>query len=277
MNTLKTYSLMIVLTVLVVLVGGAIGQESGLYFGFILALLMNIGGYWFSDKIALSMTKSRPLSEDEAPQLFEMTRRLAERANMPMPRLYLMDSAQPNAFATGRNPANGVVAVTTGLVRLMNKKELEGVIAHELAHIKNRDILISTMAAVLAGALTIIARMGFYRNAFGRGRNAGGAAVLIQIIAIVLAPIAALIIRSAISRSREYEADKVGADIAGDSEGLASALLTLEQGVRRSPMEVNEAASHMFIINPLSAKKLNNLFSTHPPIKDRVARLRKIR
>jgi heat shock protein HtpX len=192
-----------------------------------------------------------------------------------MPRLYLMDSNQPNAFATGRNPANGVVAVTSGLVRLMSDEELEGVIAHELAHIKNRDILISTIAAVMAGALTMIARMGMYRNMFGRGRNQGGAQVLIQILAIVLAPIAALVVRSAISRSREYEADQIGGQISGNPEGLAKALLKLEQGVSRTPMEVNEATSHMFIINPLSGQKLSNLFSTHPPIKDRVTKLRR--
>ncbi|MBS4026602.1 MAG: zinc metalloprotease HtpX [Clostridia bacterium] len=275
MNTLKTFLLMILLTVLVVLIGGAIGGPEGLYFAFIFAVILNVGAYWFSDKLALKMTRSRPLKEEEAPKLFTMTRRLAERANMPMPRLYLMDSNQPNAFATGRNPANGVVAVTSGLVRLMSDEELEGVIAHELAHIKNRDILISTIAAVMAGALTMIARMGMYRNMFGRGRNQGGAQVLIQILAIVLAPIAALVVRSAISRSREYEADQIGGQISGNPEGLAKALLKLEQGVSRTPMEVNEATSHMFIINPLSGQKLSNLFSTHPPIKDRVTKLRR--
>lgn len=274
MNTLKTFMLMTFLTVLVVLLGGVIADEAGLYFAFIFAVIMNVGAYWFSDKLALSMTRSRPLKEEDAPKLFAMTRRLAEQANMPMPRLYLMESNQPNAFATGRNPANGVVAVTTGLVRLMNEEELEGVIAHELAHIKNRDILISTIAAVLAGALTMIARMGMYRNMFGRGRNQGGAQILIQILAIALAPIAALIVRSAISRSREYEADKIGAEISGNPNGLANALLKLEQGVRRTPMEVNESTSHMFIINPLSGQKLTNLFSTHPPIRDRVAKLK---
>ncbi|MDW7675110.1 MAG: zinc metalloprotease HtpX [Bacillota bacterium] len=278
MNTLKTFFLMTFLTVLVVLVGGAIGGEQGLYFAFIFAVVMNVGSYWFSDKIALSMMRARPLQEKDAPNLFAMTARLAENANLPMPRLYLIDSNQPNAFATGRNPANGVVAVTSGLVRMMNQEELEGVIAHELAHIKNRDILISTIAAVLAGALTMIARMGMYRNMFGgRGRNQGGAQAIIQILAIVLAPIAALVIRSAISRSREYEADKIGAEISGNPGGLANALLKLEQGVSRIPMEVNEATSHMFIINPISGRQLMSFFSTHPPIRDRVAKLKNMR
>lgn len=277
MNILKTMFLMTLLTILLVLAGGAIAGEEGLYFAFIIALVMNLGGYWFSDKIALSMMKARPLEEKDAPKLFAMTQRLADRANLPMPRLYLVDSNQPNAFATGRNPNNGVVAVTTGLVRLMNDKELEGVIAHELAHIKNRDILLSTIAAIMAGALTMLARMGQYRMMFGgRGRSTGPQAIL-QIVAILLAPIAALIIRSAISRSREYEADRVGAEIAGNPEGLASALLTLEQGAKRTPMEVNEATSHMFIVNPLSGKQLTSIFSTHPPIQERVGKLRKMR
>lgn len=277
MNTIKTFSLMIILTVLVVLLGGAIGGEAGLYTAFVIAVVMNIGGYWFSDKIALSMMRARPLTENEAPKLFAMTRKLTQQAHMPMPRLYLMDTNQPNAFATGRNPANGVVAVTTGLVRLMNEEELEGVIAHELAHIKNRDILISTIAAILAGALTMISRMGMYSNMYGRGGNRNqGPQMILRILAIALAPIAALIIRSAISRSREYEADRIGAEISGNPNGLANALLRLEQGARSTPMQVNEAASHMFIVNPFSSKQLANMFSTHPPIKERVAKLKKL-
>jgi heat shock protein HtpX len=273
LNSFKTLLLMVFLTVLVVTIGGAIGGESGLYIAFIFAFIMNIGSYWFSDKIVLRMMKARPLKKEDAPELYNITRTLAKRANIPMPRLFMVDNSQPNAFATGRNPANGVVAVTSGLVRIMKRDELEGVIAHELAHIKNRDILISTIAAVLAGALTMIARMGMYRNMFGRGRG-GGAQALIQILAIILAPLAALIIRSTISRTREYQADKAGAEISGNPDGLASALLTLERGVSRTPMQVNEASSHMFIINPLASEKIANLFSTHPPIKDRVKKLR---
>ncbi|WP_429158241.1 zinc metalloprotease HtpX [Desulfitispora alkaliphila] len=268
---------MIVLTVIFIVAGNLIAGDVGVQFAFVFAIVMNFGTYWFSDKLALKMTKSRPLSEEEAPWLYDMTRRLCERANMPMPKLYLMDSPQPNAFATGRNPKNGVVAVTSGLVRMMDREELEGVVAHELAHIKNRDILISTIAAVLAGALTMIAQMGRYRAMFGRGNRGGNAATaVVQILAVILAPIAALLVRSAISRSREYEADKVGAEISGNPKGLASALMTLERGAQRAPMQVNEAASHMFIINPLTRDQLSSMFSTHPPIKDRVARLEKL-
>lgn len=276
MDRLKTFLLMSLLTVILVLAGSLIAGEDGLIIAFGFALVMNFVAYWFSDKIAISMTRSRPLREEEAPQVYEIVRRLTNRAKMPMPKIYLTPSSQPNAFATGRSPKKAAVAVTEGIMRILNREELEGVIAHELAHIKNRDTLISTMAAVMAGALAFLARMGQYRMIFGgRRRDSGGA--LLQILAIIFAPLAALIIRMAISRSREYVADETGALIAGRSEGLASALMKMQRFVAGHPMEVNEAAAHLFILNPISAKGLGALFSTHPPIDERVKRLRKIR
>ena len=277
-NQIKTFALMTGLTVLFVVLGGAIGGDQGLYIAFSLAVVLNFMAYWFSDRLALSMTRSRPLKRSEAPDLYEMVERLSKEADLPMPRLFKMPTDQPNAFATGRNPNNAVISVTDGLLRLLNKQEIEGVLAHELAHIKNRDILISSIAAVLAGALTIVARMGMWQNIMGGGRRreGGGASAILQLIAIILAPIAALLIRMAISRSMEYHADATAAKITGKPEDLASALLRLQSGARNRPYPVNEAASHMFIINPLSGTKASmaNLFSTHPPIEDRVRRLR---
>lgn len=278
MNQLKTFLLMTGLTVLFVVLGGAIAGDQGLYIAFFLAVILNFMAYWFSDKMTLSMTRSRPLSQSDAPELYEMVQRLSKDANLPMPRLYIMPTEQPNAFATGRNPQNAVISVTQGLRNLLTDEEIEGVLAHELAHIKNRDILISSIAAVLAGALTMVARMGMWQNMLGRGRRregGGAATAILQLVAIILAPIAALLIRMAISRSMEYHADATAANITGRPEHLASALLRLQSGARQRPYPVNEAASHMFIINPLSGKaSIANLFSTHPPIEDRVRRLR---
>ncbi|UNC91794.1 zinc metalloprotease HtpX [Candidatus Contubernalis alkaliaceticus] len=277
MNQLKTFFLMTVLTVVFVVLGGAIAGEQGLYIAFFLAVALNFMAYWFSDRMAIAMTRSKPLKQSEAPELYEMVKRLSRDANMPMPRIYSMPTDQPNAFATGRNPNNAVISVTDGLRRLLSRDEIEGVLAHELAHIKNRDILISSIAAVMAGALTIIARMGMWQNMLGGGRRrqGGGAAVVLQLVAIVLAPIAALLIRMAISRSMEYHADATAAKITGRPENLANALLRLQSGAQHRPYPVNEAASHMFIINPLSGNRASmaNLFSTHPPIEDRVRRL----
>ncbi len=277
-NQLKTFVLMTGLTVLFVVLGGVIAGDQGLYIAFFLAVALNFAAYWFSDRLALTMTRSRPLKRSEAPELYEMVERLSKEANMPMPRLFIMPTDQPNAFATGRNPNNGVVSVTQGLLNMLNKDEIEGVLAHELAHIKNRDILISSIAAVLAGALTIVARIGFWGNMMGGGRRreGGAAGAILQLVAIILAPIAALLIRMAISRSMEYHADATAAGITGKPENLASALLSIQRGAQRRPYQVNEAASHMFIINPLSGGKatMANLFSTHPPVEDRVRRLR---
>ncbi|HHW75020.1 MAG TPA: zinc metalloprotease HtpX [Firmicutes bacterium] len=279
MNRLKTFLLMALLTAIFLLLGGLIGGEEGLIFAFILAMATNFFSYWFSDRMAISMTRSQPLSETDAPEVYRAMRELTHNAGMPMPRLYLMPSEQPNAFATGRSPQHAVVAVTAGLLRMLDYEELKGVLAHELAHIRNRDILIGTIAAALAGALMFVARIGMWSGAFGGGnrRSGGGAALLIRLIALILAPFAALLIQMSISRTREYGADAAGARFSGNPQGLASALAKMEQYARRRPMqEINQAAAHMFIVNPFSAKGLTALFSTHPPIEERIARLRRM-
>ncbi len=278
MYRIKTFFLMALLTVVFILVGGAIAGEQGLIMAFIIALVLNFIGYWKSDTIAIKMTRSRPLSESEAPELYAMVRNLTQNASMPMPKLYLTPSSQPNAFATGRNPKHAAVAVTEGILKMLDRRELEGVIAHELAHIKNYDTLISTFATVLAGALAFLARMGQFRLLFGgmRGNRNNGAAVLLQLVAIILAPLAAMLVKMAISRSREYLADATGARIAGTPDGLASALSKMSRAAERNPMRINEAASHMFIVNPIAGQRFSNLFSTHPPLEQRVARLRRI-
>ncbi len=285
MNFMKTLFLMTILTVLVVFAGGAIAGESGLYFALVFAFVMNFFAYWYSDKIAIKMARARPLPESQGKDVYDSLQRLTRNAGLPMPKVYLIPSQQPNAFASGRNPSHSVVAVTQGLVNMLNREELEGVLAHELAHIKNRDILIATIAAVMAGALTFVARMGMWGMMMGgaRRRN-GGAQGILQLLAIILAPIAAIIIRMAVSRNGEYHADKTAVGIAGGSEGLKNALLKLNRGSQHQPLEVNEAAAHMFIVNPLSARArrsqgmdMAGLFSTHPPIKERVKRLEQMR
>ena len=270
---------MALLTAIFLLLGGLIAGEEGLILAFILAMATNFFSYWFSDRMAISMTRSQPLSETDAPEVYRAMRELTHNAGLPMPRLYLMPTEQPNAFATGRNPQHAVVAVTTGLLRMLDYEELKGVLAHELAHIRNRDILIGTIAAALAGALMFVARIGMWGGAFGGGnrRNGGGAALLVRLIALILAPFAALLIQMSISRTREYGADAAGARFSGNPQGLASALAKMEQYARRRPMqEINQAAAHMFIVNPFSAKGLTALFSTHPPIEERIARLRRM-
>ncbi|MFW5976617.1 MAG: zinc metalloprotease HtpX [Bacillota bacterium] len=275
MHRTKTFMLMVILTVVFIVLGGAIAGEDGMVMAFGFALILNFFSYWFSDKIAIKMTRSRPLSEKEAPEVYDIVRKLTSKANMPMPKIYLTPSNQPNAFATGRNPKNSAIAVTEGILNLLNRDELEGVIAHELSHVRNRDTLISTIAAVMAGALAFLARMGRFRMIFGRrNRNAGG---ILQLVAIIFAPLAAILIKMAISRSREYLADETGAKISGNPEGLASALQKMQSQVKRNPMKVNEATSHMFILNPLSAEGISKLFSTHPPVEERINRLRKLR
>lgn len=280
MNNLKVWLLMGALSIILVLIGGAVGGRSGAMLFFLISLGMNFFSYYFSDKMAIKMTRSVPVSEEEAPELYDMVRRLSQRAGMPMPRLYLTPSPQPNAFATGRNPANSAVAVTEGLLHLLNRSELEGVLAHELAHIKNRDVLVGTIAAAFAGAITMIANVIQWGAIFGMGRGddeEGGGSFLASIALAIIAPIAAMIIQMAISRSREYMADETGARIAGNSGGLSNALLKLESAAHRIPMQVNPAASHLFIINPLSGESVARLFSTHPPIRDRVDRLSRVR
>lgn len=279
MNNLKALTLMGLLTVLLVVIGSAVGGPRGAGTFFIIALGMNLFSYFFSDKMAIAMTRSQPVSEQQAPELYEVVRRLTQRAGLPMPRIYITPSEQPNAFATGRNPQHAAVAVTNGLLHLCNREELEGVLGHELAHVRNRDILISTIAAALAGAITWIGNMLQWGAMFGGiGRdnedNQGALGLAGTLAMAIIAPLAATLIQLAISRSREYQADQVGARIAGSSEGLANALLKLERGARYAPMEVNPATSHLFIVNPLSGQSLMKLFSTHPPIEERVKRLR---
>ncbi len=275
MNHIKTLFLMTLLTVLLVLAGGAIAGEAGLIFALVFAVLLNVFTWWNSDRIAIRMTRSQPLPRSRAPRLYEMVERLCARAKLPMPRLYLTPSQQPNAFATGRSPRHSAVAVTEGLLRQLDAEEIEGVIAHELAHIRNRDTLISTVAAVMAGALTAVARIGTYGMLLGGGRGRGGNPVTI-LLAIILAPIAAMLIRMAVSRSREFAADRSAAAIAGSPTGLVSALRKLDRTARTSRMQVSEAASHMFIVNPLSGGGMSALFSTHPPMERRIERLQRL-
>jgi heat shock protein HtpX len=277
MNTLKTTLLLGLLTGLILWFGGYVGGQSGMVIAFLFALIMNFGAYWFSDKIVLAMYRAREVDPAQAPGLYRMVERLAQRAGLPTPRVFVIPSDSPNAFATGRNPKHAVVAVTQGILKLMRDEELEGVLAHELAHVKNRDILISSIAATLAGAVMMLANMARWAAIFGGvgGRDdedRGG--VFGLIFMAVLAPLAAMLIQFAISRTREFEADATGAQIAGNPLGLASALEKLGLATRRIPMEANPATSHMFIVNPLSGKSLLTLFSTHPPLEERIRRLR---
>ena len=277
MNTMKVWLLMGGLTVLLVLMGNAIGGSSGMFVFFMIAMAMNFFSYFYSDKVAIKMTRSYPVSEAEAPDLYEIVRRLSQRAGIPMPRLYVTPSEQPNAFATGRNPANSAVAVTEGIMRLLTRSEVEGVLAHELAHVKNRDVLVGTVAATMAGAISMIGNVIQWGAIFGLGRGddeEGGSSMVGALIMAIVFPIAAMIIQLAISRSREYGADATGAQIAGSPDGLANALLKLESAAQRIPMQVNPSTSHLFIVNPLSGASMARLFSTHPPIQERVEKLR---
>ncbi|MBE3587770.1 MAG: zinc metalloprotease HtpX [Thermoanaerobacteraceae bacterium] len=281
MNNFKAWLLMGLLTVLLVLIGDWIGGTSGAFLFFIIALGMNFFGYYFSDKIAIAMTGSQPLEEHQAPELFAIIRHLARRAGIPMPRVYRTPSPQPNAFATGRNPANAAVAVTDGLMQMLNRSEVEGVLAHEIAHIKNRDVLVATIAAAMAGAITMIANALQWGLIFGAGRDEeeGGSPLGLvgALLMIIMAPLAATLIQLAISRTREFQADATGARLAGTPHGLASALLKLERASQHIPMQVNPATSHLFIVNPLSGESMARLFSTHPPISERVRRLQQMK
>jgi heat shock protein HtpX len=281
-NSLKTVVLLALLAGLLVFAGRVIAGPTGMFVALVMALLMNFFAYWFSDRVVQAMTGARELPYEEAPWLHELVAQLAYRAGIPKPRLWLVDAPQPNAFATGRDPNYGAVAVTTGLLHLLNRDELAGVIAHELAHIKHRDTLIQAVVATIAGAISYLAQMaqwalffgGFGRSDEREGNGLGELAA--SLLFVLLAPIAALIIQLAISRAREYEADAGGARISGDPLALASALERLEAASRLVPMEVNPAASHLFIVQPFSGEGLLGLFSTHPPIRERVARLRRM-
>jgi heat shock protein HtpX len=276
-NVLKTGFLLAVLTCLVVLVGQALGGQQGMLMAFVLALAMNFFSYWFSDKMVLAMYRAQPVDEAAAPELYGMVRTLATRAGIPMPKVYVIPTDTPNAFATGRNPEHAAVAVTEGIMRILSREELEGVVAHELAHVKNRDTLIMTITATLAGAITYLAHMAQFAAIFGGRRDSdeeGHGGAFGAIFLAILAPIAAMLVQLAISRSREFHADATGAQIAGRPWGLAAALEKLDQASKIVPMQATPATAHLFIVNPLSAGMLRGLFSTHPSTEERVARLR---
>jgi heat shock protein HtpX len=275
MNTLKTMVLMVTLTLMLVGVGAIIGGKTGMTFALIMAFGMNFITYWFSDKIVLRMYGAKQVSEHEAPELYGIVRRLSQKAGLPMPKVYIVEEDQPNAFATGRNPEHGAVAATTGIMRILSREELEGVIGHELAHIKHRDILVSTVAAAIAGAISYLAQMAQWAMIFGGQRDdeGEGGNPIAAIVMMIVGPIAAMLVQMAISRSREYGADAGGAKIAGNPLYLARALKKLHMASQRIPMDANPATSHMFIVNPLSGGGILKLFSTHPPVEERVARL----
>ena len=278
-NLIKTGVLLAALTVLLVLIGGALGGQSGMVVAFVLAMAMNFGSYWFSDRIVLAMYRAQPVDEAQAPGLYRIVRTLATRAGIPMPRVYVLPDETPNAFATGRNPQHAAVAVTDGIMRIMSEEELEGVLAHELSHVQNRDTLIMAIAATLAGAITYMAHMAQWAMIFGGGRrdsdeDSGGGGLVGGLLMIVLAPLAATLIQLAVSRSREFQADASGAQMAGQPWGLAKALEKLEMASKVAPMQATPATAHLFIVNPLTGGGWTTLFSTHPPIAERVARLR---
>jgi len=280
-NQIRTVLLLGLLTGVIVWIGRLFGGPQGMIIAFIFAMIMNFASYWFSDKIVLAMYRAREISPDEAPGLYDMVRELAGNAGLPMPRIYLVPSQTPNAFATGRNPKHAVVAVTEGILKLLSMDELRGVLAHELSHVKNRDILIGSIAATLAGVIMILAdmaRWGAIFGAFGgRDDDEGGGIIGLLVVSIV-APIAAILIQMAISRSREFLADATGAKIAHDPEGLARALEKLHYASQKIPMvEAKPQTAHMFIVNPLSGKGIATLFSTHPPVEERIRRLRAMR
>jgi heat shock protein HtpX len=281
MNTFKTALLLGSLTGLLMLIGGFMGGKSGVMIAFVFAMVLNFGSYWFSDKLVLRMYHAQEVTETQAPELYRMVQSLSLRGGLPMPRVYVIPENTPNAFATGRDEHHAVVAVTEGIMRILNHDELEGVIGHELSHIKNKDMLIGSIAATLAGAIVMLANMAQWAAIFGgvsRDEDEGGAGGIIGLILMaVLAPIAATLIQMAISRSREYLADDGGARISGKPYGLAGALDKLQRASQAIPMAANPSTAHLFIVNPLTGGSFRALFSTHPPIEERIARLRNMR
>ena len=276
MNALRTTLLLAALTALLVLVGKALGGTAGMAIGLVFAGVMNIGSYWYSDRLVLRLYRARPVGADEAPELYSVVQHLAHRAHMPMPRVYVVDNDTPNAFATGRNPQHAAVAATTGLLRLMNREELTGVLAHELSHVRHRDTLISAIAATLAGAIAMIANIAQWALLFGFGGEDEEGGLAGALATMILAPLAAALIQMAVSRSREYGADAGGAELSGHPLWLASALRKLESANESRPMGTaaqHPATAHLFIVNPLRGAKLANLFSTHPPTDERIRRL----
>jgi heat shock protein HtpX len=277
MNRFKTFFLMLILMLIFILVGSAVGGRSGAVYAFIFAAVMNFFAYWFSDRIVLAMYGAKQVTANEAPELYGMVAELTSKAGIPMPKVYIMENDTPNAFATGRNPEHAAVAVTTGILRILSRDELMGVIGHELSHVKHRDILISTIAATMAGAIAMIARVAQFGALFGGGRSneeegGGGGNFLSVLIFSIIASFAAMLIQLAISRSREYLADEGGAHLTHPLS-LARALGKLETAAKKIPMEANPSTAHMFIVNPLRGGGVLSLFSTHPPIEERVARL----
>ena len=275
MNALKTFILMMALTMMLVLIGGIIGGLGGIVVALVFAVIMNMGAYWFSDRVALGLTKSQPITEQDDPELYSVVREQARLAGLPMPKVYEIYSDSPNAFATGRSPNNAAVAVTTGIRRILNREELSAVLAHEMAHVGNRDTLILAVVATVAGAISMLALLAQFSAIFGGlfgGREGRDNFVGLLIVAIVM-PIAAAVVRAAVSRTREFQADATGAHNCGNPLALASALQKLERGAEVRPMRVSEGASHLFIVNPLRGASTASLFSTHPPTSDRVRRL----
>jgi heat shock protein HtpX len=281
MNSLKTTLLLSLLTVLMVTMGGAIGGTSGMVFAFIMALGMNFFSYWFSDKIVLKMYGAQEIGERDHPAFYGMVRNLSRKAGLPMPKVYIIPDQSPNAFATGRNPSNAAVAATEGILRILTPEELEGVMAHELAHVQNRDILISTIAATFAGAISMLGNMLQWGAMFGAGRSDdedGSGGFIGSLVMASIAPIAAMLIQMAVSRSREYMADESGARLCGRPLALANALRKLHNASQMIPMQdARPATAHMFIVNPLTGASLMKLFSTHPPMEERISRLEAMR
>lgn len=280
MNYTRTALLLALLTAIFVLFGAALGGQAGMVIAFVIALVMNILSLWKSDSVVLKLFKARRVSEQDAPQLFKMTRQLAERADIPMPKLYILDSKQPNAFATGRNPENASVAVSTGLLDVLNENEVAGVVAHELAHIKNRDTLTMAVAATIGGAISMMAQYMQFGMLFGgRHRDSSWLGWIGALLAMIVAPMAAMMVQMAISRSREYQADRLGAMIVGQPSWLASALVKIHRAAQRTPNMTAErvpATAHLFIVNPLTGRGVDNLFSTHPNVENRIAELNEL-
>lgn len=279
MNGLKTIMLLMLLTLLLVWGGAALGGRQGMTIALMIAFFMNFVSYFFSDKIVLAMYRAQQVSEAEAPVLYRIVRRLSQKAGIPMPKVYIIPDSSPNAFATGRSPKHAAVAATEGIMQILTEEELTGVMAHELAHVLHRDILIGTIAATIAGAISYMAQMAQWAMIFGGGRrdDEDGGSPVAALVMMIVAPIAALLIQMAISRSREYSADQGGASLQGNPMPLANALRKLEKGASMIPMQVNPATSHMLIVNPLSGRSIMKLFSTHPPIEERIARLEAMR
>src|SRR5438309_3795559 len=276
-NNIKTLFLLSGMTIVLVLIGGAVKGTNGAIFALVLAALMNFASYFFSDKIALMTSGAKPVTREELPRIYQIVERLCSKTGLPMPKIYVIPTESPNAFATGRNPQHSSVAVTHGILGMLTDDEMEGVLAHELGHVKNRDILISSVAATVAGAITLLARMTYYAEIFGfggggRDRDREGGGALSALAMMILAPVAAMLIQMAISRSREYEADATGAHFTGNPHALASALAKIDRYAHEIPMVATPSTAHLYIIQPLLGINMGNLFSTHPPTAERIAR-----